>query len=818
MTYRAGIILMFLFLFLNDLFAQDYRVSGKVVDKSNHHPLAFVNIRINEGNYGGTTDIDGNFDIRTRFPVHSLDLSYVGYHPEKYAVSEDVEKNIIVALERKEIVLDEVLIYPEENPAHRIIHKVVANRDANDPEKMESFSYTSYDKMIFTVNLDSLNRQDTALLSASEKELVDFFGEKDIFIMETVSERTFLAPDRDHEKVIATKVSGFRDPVFVFLISQIQSTSFYDELIRIADKNFVNPISKGSTRKYFFQIEDTTYSSASDSIFIISFRPRINTNFDGLKGVLMISSNGWAIKNVRAEPADERGTVRIRIQQMYEHIDGRRWFPVQLNTDVIFGNIAANTDSASYNLLGIGKSYLRDIELDPEIIRRKLGPVGVDVEPRATERKEEFWGKYRVDSLNARERKTYAFVDSIGREIQFDRMAKTFETVLRGSIPWKILDFHLYRLMRYNPYEGFYLGLGASTNEKLSRFISIGGFWGYGFKDQRAKFGGNLDFNIYRRNEVKLGFQYYNDVKERGGVRFFDDQPRLLRPDYFRNFLVRQKNHTESYNASLTFRALKHFTWYAGFGISRKEAFQDYYYGNSSDGTSLLMNTFHFTNLTLGTRFAFREKILRTPRAILSLGSDYPVLHLQYTRGFNNVMDGEFAYNRVDVKIEKTFYTKYLGETSLMLKGGYVDGDLPQCNLYNGNGSFRTFTVFAPQSFATMRMNEFLSNRYVALYFTHDFGNLLTGGEKFNPKFMISANAAFGDLNNTEKHFNTGIKTLEHGYYESGLLINNLLNLRIYEIGIGYFYRFGPYSYRKSFENMAFKISVVFPFQGFSNR
>ena len=69
--------------------------------------------------------------------------------------------------------------------------------------------------------------------------------------------------------------------------------------------------------------------------------------------------------------------------------------------------------------------------------------------------------------------------------------------------------------------------------------------------------------------------------------------------------------------------------------------------------------------MTAEFRFAFREQFIVTKRARMSLGTKYPVLWLEYTRGINGLLDGEFAYNRLDAKIEKSFYTKYIGKTSL---------------------------------------------------------------------------------------------------------------------------------------------------------
>ncbi len=255
-----------------------------------------------------------------------------------------------------------------------------------------------------------------------------------------------MAPDKNVEHVIATKISGLKDPIFVFLLSQMQSTSFYSDRISILNKNYINPISKGSTNKYFFLLEDTLYTGRGDSVFVISYRPRINTNFDGLKGVISINTNKWAIQNVIAEPVKRQGMFSLKIQQMYDYIDGKQWFPVQLNTEVFLNNIVVHDstivmttglpDSMKMQIpFGKGKSYIRDINLNPDLRKRDFGNVEVDVDPNAGHRKPGYWQGYRVDSLTQKEKNTYKFIDSIGREANFDRIAKSYETLMTGKIP-----------------------------------------------------------------------------------------------------------------------------------------------------------------------------------------------------------------------------------------------------------------------------------------------------------------------------------------------------------------------------------------------
>ena len=330
-------------------------VTGKVLDAETKEPLAFVNIVTNNSNIGTATDIDGKFSISSERQIEFLSLSFVGYKPKTFYLK-GKSRGLEIYLEKTSFELSEVVVVAGENPAHRIIRNVLANRDKNDPEKIPSFAYTSYEKLVFPVDPLDLKEAEKKEDDTSAANLKKFLKDKDFFMMETVTERKFMAPDRNHEKILASRVSGFRDPLLVFLSTQLQSSTFYREMIRISDKNYINPISKGSTRKYYFQLEDTTYTARGDSVFIISYRPRINTNFDGLQGILSINSHRWAIQNVIAGPARDESGLTIRIQQMYELINDSTWFPVQLNTDIIFKNVMVNDVMP----VGRGKKYIKD--------------------------------------------------------------------------------------------------------------------------------------------------------------------------------------------------------------------------------------------------------------------------------------------------------------------------------------------------------------------------------------------------------------------------------------------------------------------------
>lgn len=814
--------------------AQDYRITGTVVDSKTREPLAFVNIVINSGNLGGTTDIDGRFRLRSNQRIRTLKLSYVGYEPQVVTIGQKTE-NLVIPMVQKEIELSEVEILPGENPAHRIIRNAIDNRDLNDPEKLESFSYTSYDKTIFSVDADtslgspftdstamkelsgvslSLERPSDSLLSDSAfRDSADRFirkliSQQYLFLMENVTNRKFMAPDKNYNQVIATRMSGFKDPIFVFLTTQIQSFSFYKPYITIFQTSYVNPIGTGSLSKYFFKIEDTTYSG-KDTVFIISFRPKKGTNFLGLKGVISINTFKWAIQNVIAEPSDESGGISIKIQQMYELIDGTWWFPVQLNTDVSF----ANLQIGKYKAVGSGRYYIRDIVLNPDLVRKEFNHLDVEVDAAATERSPEFWDQYRVDSLTRRDKRTYEVIDSLGQANNFDKLAKTAQTLMSGRIPWGPIAFDIDKFLGYNTYEGFIAGVGIHTNERLSPRFRIGGYYQFAFAVLESKYGGDASFLINRRNDVTISANYFHDRVESGGVKFFDDQESLLDGNY-RQLLLRLLDKTQSTGLSFTFRTRKFLLVNATFNWSHKltnNAALATYNGNAV----ILDDDFVFTEAGLGIKWAYGEKFIQTTETKVSLGTRYPVVWVQYTRGIKGFLGGEFNYDRFDLKLRKTFRIKFLGKSTIQLNAGYVDQPIPACNLYNGNGSYRIVSFYTQPSFGTMRMNEFLSNGYASLYLYHDFEDLIIKGRKwFHPEFAIAQNIGFGFLDHAEKYAyfrEGGPKEMNLGYYESGALINNIVKISLLEIGAGVFYRWGPYTLPKTADNFTYKVSVIIP-------
>lgn len=800
----AFAVLLFTFLlpFLSE--AQPFRITGTVIDERTAKPLAFVNIIADNQTNGTTTDIDGKFSLVSNAPFQTLSFSYVGYEPLTITLSG--ESSLEIKLFRKAFQLQEAVVFPGENPAHRIIRNVTANRNKNNPEQLKSFSYVSYNKMYFTLDTGSAKEMKGSMLnpknadSLDEKEVQKFIEEQYIMLMEFVSKREYKYKGRNNEKVIASRISGFKNPDFTALGTQMQSFSFYDDYFNLGQQKFLNPVSEGSTSKYFFLLEDTLYSG-NDSIFIISYKAFSGKNFDALNGLLYITTDGWAIQNVIAEATDAQG-VGIKIQQQYEKLQ-QHWFPVKLNTDILAHSINLN----GYKLKGVGRTYLDSINIEQPVSKKNFRRVELDILPTATRREEEFWNLYRKDTLIAKETKTYHVIDSLGKQYKFDLRLKALMALLTGKIPIRFIDLDLNRIIAANTYEAVRLGVGIHTNDRISRFFNVGGYFGYGFRDKGFKYGADATVIFHKESETALKLNWFHDIPESGKTLFALDRRQTFTEAY-RQYYIGRRDLVDQYEAAFSFRLFQYLKVQLAARKQYNTPTDEYLFGKATESVTAGINRFEFTEAELGFKFAFREKFLRTGRMEFSTGTKFPVVWLTVTKGFNNLLAGMYDYWKIDAKIEKSFFIKSLGKESIQLMGGIVTSDVPYAKLFNGKGSFQKYPVATENSFETMGMNEFLASKYVVLFHKHDFGSLLFRYKKFRPDIVLLNNIGFGYLSNTKNHFNRSARSFEHGYFETGIALNNILRVNLLGLGASAHYRYGGYQNAELIDNVAFKVTM----------
>ena len=758
-NFKFILIILLSFMFYNVIGQEDIKVQnikGSVVDAATKEKLAFVNIVINEdGTLGTTTDIDGSFSINTKKDINTLTFSFVGY--EKKTINIDDDSDIHVKLKPLTINLSEIVIDGSNDPANRIIDSVFKYRDSNNPKSLDSYYYKMYDNMVFTM--------DTSLLTFDE--IRETLRHNDILAIETVSEQYYKKPNRDKKIILANKFSGSKNPIFVYVLENIQSVGFYDDLISIDAKRYVNPISKGSKNKYIFVLESSFKDENNDSIFTISFRPYRNTNFNSLRGTITVNSDNWAIQNIKARPAKKDGMLNIEIQQLYEKVDGKYWFPKQINTIIATFDkensridTVMTSDSTAYvalslggevtssvPMLGIGKSYITDIEVNKEIDKKIFDNASYTINDNAANN-DEVIQYYRYDTLNKeRLEATYQFVDSIFQEsgLDLDKISNILASSISSQIPISIFNIDLNSIMDYNIGNGYMLGLGLSTNNRVSRVFSIGGFANYWFKAKEANYGGNITFNILPSKDLRFNVSASHKFERLGNYGFIEKES-MLNPSNYKHFYVNATSLNNSVSANLSTYFNKYLKGIVNFEVADKNIF------NSYQLSAISYQPYRLSTIDFKLRIAFGEQFIKSSDGLQVEGNANPVVWLSYQKNLKDVFGSPYNFDKIEFLFRGKKDSKYLGETSLTVQAGYINGFTPITELFNLEGSYwNKFDIYCTESFSTMRPDEFMCDRFGALYLSHNFKNLLLNFKKFHPEIILVTNIAWG-TNNDENN------------------------------------------------------------------
>lgn len=821
-------------LFSHFVIAQN--LSGRVVDQKGE-PLPFVNILVNQGKSGTTTNLDGEFQLENAANIKKLRFTYIGFKPLTLQGNQ-IKENLRVALQEETELLNEATVFPGENPAHRIIKNASENRDLNNPEKLESFVYKTYSKFWVTFNRDSLNTSiDTIRLSdlyrdrgmedsiplIKEDTIVridsnafDFhkkLGEQHLFFMETATERKYGA-GRDNETVLAQRTSGFKNPMFALLVTQLQSFSFYNNYIGITGDEYLNPISPGSTSRYFFILQDTIIKNPGDTTFVISFRPRPNKGFKALAGAISINSTDWAIENVRARPA-EQSNLSIEIQQEYKRFGEHVWFPVAFKADIIIGMIQSSEAGPA---LAVMRRHLSDIQINIPLARKDVPRNKLVIDNKASKNADEVLAKMRPMQLDSVEERSYVVMDSISKEENLEQQLAILLAISRGYVPLGPVNLDINEVINYNTYEGFRLGLGARTNNKFSEWLRLGGYYAYGFKDKVHKYGLNTKITLNKNLRFSLIGGYQFDLFETGGFDIPMIEKKGLFEDNYNKLYIEQWDESNRWYGGLQIDPLPTMAYELRLRHERRNTIGNYQFRYPENGEVKFGNQFYYSEIINTVRLAPEEEYAETPFGKIRIKGGYPIIYLTYTRGLSNVVNGDFSYNKFQLRGDYKHRTVRFGETILSLQGGMVLEDIPYQKNFVGSANGistdefwkRNLALADRNSFETMRFNEFLSDTYIQLMWRQDFKSLLFSRENFKPHIELVNRVAFGSLRSPQLHSGLPFKTLEQGFFESGFELNRLYTTNFMGFGLGFYYRYGPNSFDNFADNIAIKITSKF--------
>lgn len=555
---------------------------------------------------------------------------------------------------------------------------------------------------------------------------------------------------------------------------------------------------------YDYYLSDTVINQ-KDTSYIILFSPKKNHQFSSLTGKLVLHHPDFALQYFQADAFDSTAQFPIHFEYWFKPLENGTWQP-----DSSYYNIKyVNPLLQNIPILFSSYSKFKEVSVNKPFSPKDFDNIEVQDSLSSQNVNEQLLDTYRSAPLTTMENRDYQLIDSISKKSHLNEEIHLLTTLCEGYYPIGPVNLDIASVVDYNPIEKWRFGLGLYTNNKLTKYATIGGHFAYGIRDHRWKGGGMAEIHISPKYDIALRLSGQYDMIGSGNIYSYAQDVQFLSGEYFRQWLIEHYDYATETRIEYRMRPWSWMQWNIGVTYGRYTTGYVYQYQPLAS-TNSTNNYFSFHNFEIHSaiRLAFREKHISTGLLQLVEESPYPVIMLHYARGIRNLWNSDFNYDKFDLNIRYRKEYRNLGYSEISLFGGYTPNVLPASLLYVPMGAYAIIDFDNWEQFATMRSNDFLCDRYFFVFFRHNFEKM-TENKHFSPQIVFCQNVGFGGLRHPEYHSEINFNTLTKGYYETGIILDHLLNyMKIIHLGIGLFYHYGTYTSLHEWQNFAIKISI----------
>ncbi len=746
--------------------AQAVQISGRVTDATTGEAIPFANVLIAHTSQGTTTDLEGYYQLSIAASVDSLYVSFVGYVSQTRAIPTDLKQQLDFVLTPDVVSLDEVVVYAGENPAFALLKKVREQRKVNDKRTLLAYDYESYIRTevdLSNVSGKIKSRMIRKALKAieSQRTTTDTSGHRDIPIVmtETLSQVYYQNnPEVKREDLIKTKISGIGLSSNSWLSqltgSSLQQFNFYENWVKIIGKDFMSPFAPSGRVFYEYFLSDSLFLIEGDLCYQLEFTPK-NERDLVFVGTCWITQETAAIKQIHVRTSAKANINYIRgvaIEQQLVQTAGGAWIPKETATtirSVAFGDYPGlrvkshvSNHNITINETHPASFYATNITIDENAYRPDTA----------------LWQQHRQSTMTKTDLQAYAMIDTLNQVPSIRRLTKLIDTFASSYYDIGLIELGPFPYTyAHNVVEGHRLRLGFKTSTRFSSRWLLRNYLAYGTRDKKFKYGIEADYIVNRSPWTLLSIEHSQDLSQLGWfpesekeVKFFEAAA------LFGNLTTGYRYRRSSISL---FRQLP--MGFAPEAAIRRQWMQplfDFSYPVTTENGMRDTSMFTTTEVQLALRFAHDEQFVQRDNRRVSLGARrWPVFRAEYTLGLNNVLGGNFSYQKFKLNVSQKVKLGLLGTSQYDLESGYIFSKLPYplLEVHLGNNS----PFYYKQGFNTMSRAEFVSDHYAILRYTHFFEgfflNRIPMLRKLEWRLLTSANILYGGVRDENKAYQT---------------------------------------------------------------
>ncbi len=718
----------------------------------------------------------------------------------------------------------------QDENTQKLVNNIIRIQN-NNHLKATDFSYSFYEKAIVSAHPDSISASIDTIFKNSKKtrfkvdsssyKFKKIITKQHVYQTEKVSSVS-IVNGKKKENIIGLKMAGLKQPVYELLGQEYMPFDLSKKHLKILQFTFQNPFTTEGSCKYKFEITDTITTEKGKEI-VLQFELKKNIKKNKLKGSVTVNLKTFSITK---STFFINSIINVKTETVFDWFNnGTSCFPVSQSLLVTKGKGKHNIDFLGETIQfdnmtsTSSKKYDYSNDLYVKINRnftdynftekQKKQHYQIHIDKSAIKTNTAFFNTISNDTLDKRSQKTYHTLDSLVTATKIEKKIYFGKKLINGKIPFVFIDVRARELFKFNNYEGFRLGLGLSTNDRFSRYFKLFGYGAYGTKDGVFKSQIGSSFRLSKNTDTWISGSFTDDITEFADLTLLADNKRFKLFDP-RPFNISTFYNHQSYEITFESKFISKIETLLKINRSRINPLFNYDYISPSKS----YKTYNLTLATLSLEWSPNSKFLQAPQEVLEVEKGYPKVVLQISHAFPDLLSDNIEFTKIDARMYQE--KKHLSgqKTTFLLQGGISLGNVPLSHLYSvapnnlDRETILSRITFANKtSFETMYFNEFYSDRYSLFQLKHYF-NKLQISRSIKPVFVLGSKVAFGDFSHPENHQGIEFKTMEKGFYESGLELQNIFK----GFGLSAYYRYGPYQLEKFDQNIAIKLSFTLNF------
>lgn len=760
------------------------QVTGTVIDSKTRQPLDYVNVYYEGKNIGGMTDKKGWFEIKEDDKLKELTVSTMGYVSQKVKLYPGINKNLTIRLVSQPRQIDAVMVEAKRgkysrknNLAVELMQKVIDHKKFNDLHHKDYYSYSKYEKMVFSINefTEKVFEENEMKQFAFLKDYVERCPETGKLILpitveEKLSEIIYRKNPKTEKTIIKAQSNKGVNELFNTgdIINNVLKDVFtdvdiYENECRLLQYPFKSPIANSAISFYRYYIQDTTYIE-NDKVIELGFLPNNQQDFGFSGSIYIMADSSYQVRRVElhiSARSDVNFVKNMIITQDFKELPtGER---VAVSNDMLV-ELQMYLKKFMVKRVIRNKDYSFD-EISPKIFKHIKGPVYK--EPDAEMQDDDYWAKYRDAEISKSESNIGSFLDRLQQIKGFKYIIFGFKALVENfvetgdSVHPNYVDIGpINTIISANHYDKLRLRASALTNANLSPHLFANGYIAYGSATHNIYGKAQLLYSFNKKAYLPrefpincLSITYLNDI-----VSPFD---KFVPTDKDNIFLSLKTGNVDQYNHSKELKVAYEREYENGFKYNvsythtANKAVDALFYqpldGVGTPSTNPNDRLYKITTgeLKAGISFEPGAAYINTKQRRLKLNLDAPIVTISHTMGLNNLLGGQYEYNVTEAGIYKRFWMpSSWGKMDFDIKAGIQWNKVPFPLLIHpaANQSY----ILEDYTFSLISNLEFLNDRYVTVMYQWDLNgkifNRIPLFRKLKWREIIGLNLLWGTL------------------------------------------------------------------------